>query len=225
MTEPDGRGKPTLDELRTIAKSKPVPTGKFRITPRITDIEAVFPIIRMDEDTDKALADQANMAFIDQLKKHVKEKGHIELLGKLARLKFIRGSLRYGANPRLARHLRITTIEKDRKGDHRLAQYLGITENQVQRGDLRGRRKKEIARFEERFNGLFALSSILAESVEDVIDRRIALETPNGKLSNVSVGDAIKAGYINIAVAIALEAVRHNESSRDYQQVTEPPLG
>lgn len=215
MSEDDRR--PTIDELRAIVSSKPVLTGEFRVIPRITDIEAVFPTVRMNEDTDEALADQARTAYDEQFEKHVKAKGNIELLGKLARLNFIRGSLGYGDH-RLARHLRITTTEKDQKGDHRLAQYLGITENQVQRGDLRGRRKKEVVRFEERFNGFFALSSILAESVEDVIDRQIALETPNGKLSNVSVSDAIKAGYINIAVAIALETVRHNESSGDNQR-------
>ncbi len=221
MTE-DGR-KPTFDELKVIVGSKPVLTGEFRVASRIADIEAVFPTIRMNEDTDEALADQARTAYDDQLEKHVKAKENTELLGKLARLNFIRGSLGYGDH-RLARRLRITTREIDRKGDSRLAQYLGTTANQVQRGDLRGRRKKEVGRFEQRFNGLFALSSILAESVEDVIDRRIALETPNGKLSSVNVSDAIKAGYINIAVAIALEAVRHNESSGNNQRVPEPPL-
>ena len=214
MTTPEEL-RPTLDDLRAIAGSKPVLTGEFDITPTI---EKAIPERTMDEDTDVALADQANTAYIDQLRKHVEEKGNTELLKKMARLNFIRGSLGYGDH-RLARHMGITRNERDQKGDYRLAQYLGITVNQVQRADLRGRRKKEVGRFEQRFNGLFALSSILAESIEDVIDRRVAFETPNGKLSDVSVSDAIKAGYINIAVAIALEAVRQNESSQDHQQV------
>lgn len=192
-------------------------TGNFRLTPVTSDIEASLPAVRMDEDTDKALADQAKSTYDDELYKQVNQKNNIELLRKNARLNFIRGSIGYGDH-QLARQLRITTSEKDRKGDQRLAQYLGITENQVQRGDLRGRRKKEIARFEERFNGLFTLSSILAESVDDVIDRRIALETPNGKLSDVSVSGAIKAGYINIAIGIALAAIRQNEEAIGYQQ-------
>jgi len=212
MTTPED--KPSRP-LFGIPISKPLLTGEFDITPTI---EKAIPERKMDEDTDAALTDQANTAYIDQLRKHVEGKGNTELLKKMARLNFIRGSLGYGDH-RLARRLKITRTERDKKGDTRLAAYLGITENQVQRGDLRGRRKKEVARFEERFNGFFALSSILAESVEDVIDRRVALETPNGKLSDVSVADAIKAGYINIAVAIALEAVRTNEISGDHQQV------
>lgn len=196
----------------------PIPelSGEFRITPVIKDIEGSLPIIRMDEDTDEALADQASSAYITELEKHIKNKGNIELRKKSARLGFIRGSLGYGDH-RLARHLRITTGEKDQQGDYRLAQYLGITPNQVQRGDLRGRRKKEVNRFEQRFNGLFALSSILAENIEDIIDRRVALETPNGKLSEVSISDAIKAGYINIALGIALTSVRQRENVIGYQ--------
>lgn len=191
-------------------------SGEFRITPVIKDVEGSLPIIRMDEDTDEALADQASSAYVTELEKHIKNKGNIELRKKSARLEFIRGSLGYGDH-RLARHLRITTGEKDQQGDYRLAQYLGITPNQVQRGDLRGRRKKEVNRFEQRFNGLFALSSILAENIEDIIDRRVALETPNGKLSEVSISDAIKAGYINIALGIALASVRQRENVIGYQ--------
>lgn len=209
----------TLDQLRGIVDKPFISTGEFRLNPVALDIEGSLPAVRMDEDTDEALADQANTAYTDELRKHVEIKGNIELLGKHARLNFIRGSLGYGDH-RLARHLAITRSEKDKKGDLRFAQYLGITENQVQRSDLRGRRKKEVARFEQRFNGLFALSSILVESVEDVIDRRVALETPSGKLSDVSVGDAIKVGYINIAVAIALEAVRQSEETMGYQKRT-----
>ena len=215
MTIEDGK-RPTLEQ-RAIFGSKPKLTGEFRLVPVISDIEGALPAIRMDEDTDQALADQANLAYDDEFRKHIKDKGNIELMKKSARLGFIRGSLGYGDH-RLARHLGITRNEKDKKGDFRLAQYLGITTNQIQRGDLRGRRKKEVDRFEQRFNGLFTLSSILAENIEDIIDRRVALETPNGKLSEISINDAIKAGYINIAVGITLSTIRQNQEVMGYQR-------
>lgn len=213
MTIEDGR-RPTIEQR---AIPTPKLTGEFRLIPVISDVEGALPTIRMGEDTDEALADQASLAYDDELSKHIKTKGNIELGKKSARLEFIRGSLGYGDH-RLAKHLGITTGEKDQRGDYKLAQYLGITANQVQRGDLRGRRKKEVDRFEQRFNGLFTLSSILAENIDDVIDRRVALETPNGKLSEVSISDAIKAGYINIAIGIALATVRQNEEVIGYQR-------
>jgi hypothetical protein len=179
------------------------------------------PVLTMDEDSDRSLADQANTAFIEQLYKHVVEKGNTELLEKMARLNFIRGSLGYGDH-RLARRLKTIRTKWEKKGDVTLSEYLGTTENQIERGDMRGRRQEEVDRFEARFNGLFTLSSILAESVGDVIDRRISCITPNGKLSDMSIADALEAGYINIAVAIALEAVRTNEGSQYNQTIPEP---
>lgn len=183
--------------------------------------EDALPERTMDQDSDRSLADQANTAFIDQLYKHVVEKGNTELLEKNGRLNFIRGSLGYGDH-RLARRLKTIRTNWEEKGDVTISEYLGTTENQIERGDLRGRRQEEIDRFEARFNGLFTLSSILAESVENIIDRRVAIETPIGKLSDLSIADALDVGYINIAVAIALEAIRQNEESQYHQRIPEP---
>jgi hypothetical protein len=78
---------------------------------------------------------------------------------------------------------------------------------------MRGRRLEEVERFEGRFNGLFTLSSILAENTEDAIDRRVTIKMPGDKLSETSIADALEAGYVNIAIALALMSVRHNETS------------
>jgi hypothetical protein len=218
MTEIDGQSRPTQIELQSLIDAH---VNNGSITFLHPTFEDALPERTMSEDSDIALADQANTAFIEQLYKHVVEKGNTELLEKNGRLNFIRGSLGYGDH-RLARRLQTIRSPWEEKGDVTLSEYLGTTENQVERGDLRGRRIAEVDRFEERFNGLFTLSSILAEEVEDVIDRRVAIHTPNGKLSDVSVADALDAGYVNIAVAIALEAVRTNEGSQYNQTIPEP---
>jgi hypothetical protein len=178
------------------------------------------PILTMDEDSDRSLADQANTAFIDQLYKHAIGKGDTELLELNGRLNFIRGSLGYGDH-RLARRLKVMRSPWEEKGDATISEYLGITENQVERGDMRGRRQEEIDKFEGRFNGLFTLSSILAEFVDDAIDRRVVIKAPNGKLSDMSIADALEAGFVNIAIALALMAVRQNEESQDHQTTPE----
>jgi hypothetical protein len=170
------------------------------------------PILTMDEDSDRSLADQANTAFIDQLYKHAVTKGDTELLELNGRLNFIRGSLDYGDH-RLARRLKTIKSPWEEKGDKTISDYLGITASQVERGDIRGRRLEEVERFEGRFNGLFTLSSILAENTEDVIDRRVTIKMPGDKLSETSIADALEAGYVNIAIALALMSVRHNETS------------
>lgn len=213
MTTEKVGGQPTPEQLRVIIGSPPPITGEFNLTP---SVDVAIPTARMYEDTDEALGDQASAAYDEELRKHVVNKGHTELIQKRARLRLIRGSLGYGDH-RLAKHMRITARDVQ-EGDRRLAQYLGITANQVQRGDLRGRRKKEVNRFEQRFNGLFTLSSILTEFVDDIIDRRVDLVTPNGKLSDVSIGKVVEHGYINIAVCIALETVRQNQKTVGYQQ-------
>ncbi len=56
------------------------------------------------------------------------------------------------------------------------------------------------------------------------MDRKISLETPNGKLSDISVSDAIKAGYSSIATALALEAVRLNQEVMGYQQIRQEEI-
>lgn len=191
MTE-DGR-RPTIDELRRIMASTK-PTGEFDITPRI---EKAIPTPTLLEDSDTALKLQANDVFNEEMDKHP------ELTTRTARLGFIRDNLKYD--------------------DFRLSQFLGITLNQVQRKDLRGRRKKEVDRFEQRFKDLFTVSSILtthfAGYIGATMDRKISLEAPNGKLSDISVSDAIKGGYSSIAVAVALEAVRLHGESMDNQKV------
>jgi hypothetical protein len=203
--------RPTITDLESLIRAH-ANNGEFRL--HITSFEDALPERTLVQDSDVALADQANTAFIEQLHKHVVKKENTELLTINGRLNFIRGSLGYG-DQRLARRLKTIRSPWEEKGDTTIADSLGITENQVERGDMRGRRQGEIDRFEERFNGLFTLSSLLAESVEDVIDRRVAIHTPNGKLSNISIADALKAGFINIAVAIALETVRVNEMTQD----------
>lgn len=186
------REKPTLEELRSIITSVK-PSGEFNITP---SVEKAIPTPIFFEDSDQALRLQANDAFNNEMDKHP------ELTTKVARLGFIKDNLKYD--------------------DFRLSQFLGITLNQVQRKDLRGRKKKEINRFEQRFKDLFTITSILTTHFSGYIgatmDRKISLETPNGKLSNISVSDAIKEGYTSIAVAIALETVRLNQESMDYQK-------
>lgn len=197
MTENDKR--PSLEELRTIVNSKPVLTGEFNLTP---SVDRAIPVRKMYEDSDFFLKDQADEAFTDELMRHP------ETATKRDRLRFIRSTLKY---------------------DNRiLAQYLGITTDQVQRYDLRGRRKTEIERFEQRFNGLFTLSSILERHFKDyigaVIDRKVVLNTPNGKLSDVSISKALQGGYVNIAVAIILETLRQNGETIGYQEEVNEPF-
>ena len=180
----DGR-KPTLDQLQGIIEN-PASTGRFNLKPTF---EAALPQRTLEEDFDISLSLNAGQAYLDELRTHP------EHTTKRSRLKFIKDTLKY----------------ENRK----IATFLGITENQVVRQDLRGRRKKEVERFEERFNGLYTLSSILGNTfkgyIGEVVDRRVALETPNGKLSEMNVKNAVEKGYINIAVAIALEARRQNQ--------------
>lgn len=187
-------GKPTLEELRRMTR-KPVLTGEFNLTPRV---ELAIPQRVLPEDADLALRGNAAEAFNEQLE------ARPELASKRARLRFIKQTLRYD--------------------DHKISQFLGITGNQVERYDLRGRRKKEVGRFQERFDGLFALAGILEANLkgfpDSYLDRRIALETPIGKLSEMSVNDAVKGAFINIAVGIALEAVRQKEKTFGYQRDT-----
>lgn len=191
MKEHEGK-KPTIEELRRLITSTKL-TGEFNITP---GIEKAIPISTLLEDSDQALKLQANDAFNDELFKHP------DLITKTSKLNFIKDNLKYD--------------------NYKLSQFLGITSNQIQRKDLRGRRIKEVKRFEQRFKDLFTISSILTTHFSDYIgatmDRKISLETPNGKLSNISVSDAIKGGYTSIAVAIALESVRLNQESIDNQK-------
>ncbi len=171
---------------------KPELTGDFNITP---SVDRAIPVRKMDEDSDWSLHDDAAKAFTDELTEQLKE--HPELASKRARLRFIK-----------------TTFKFD---DHRLARFFGITQDQVRRYDLRGRRKEEKDRFEDRFNGFFTIASILERNfhgyIDEVVDRRVSLETPNGKLSDVSIGMAMRAGYINIAVGVALYTLRHKEDT------------
>ncbi len=187
-------GRPTLEELRSKTK-KPLLTGEFNLTP---SVELAIPERVLPEDADVALRRNASDAFNEQLE------ARPELTSKRARLRFIKETLKYD--------------------DHKIAHFLGITKNQVERYDLRGRRKKEVGRFQERFDGLFALAGILEANLkgfpDSYLDRRIALETPIGKLSEMSVNDAVRGAFINIAVGIALEAVRQKEKTFGYQRET-----
>ena len=177
--------KPSLKELQKIVSLKTTTGGRFNLRP---SIEIAIPEATLEEDLDVTLKINAIEAFSDELR------AHPDLKTKRARLKFIKDTLKYD--------------------DRRLAKYLGITADQIVRKDLRGRRKEEVERFEQRFNGLFTLSGILERNfhgyIGAVVDRRVVLESPNGKLSDISVNMAVEKGFINIAVAVALEAVRLN---------------
>ncbi|HYM65421.1 MAG TPA: hypothetical protein VES68_02970 [Candidatus Sulfotelmatobacter sp.] len=182
--------KPTLKQLQGLIDN-PTVTGAFNLKPTF---EVALPERTLEEDLDVTLALNAQEAYSDELREHP------EFLTKRSKLRFIKKTLKY----------------EDRK----TAKLLGITTNQVERQDLRGRRKEEVERFDQRFNGLFALSSILERNfhgyIGAVVDRRVALETPNGKLSEMSVNMAVERGYINVAVAIALETVRQNRETMDF---------
>ena len=207
MTEQGQR--PIIIDLESLIEAH-VETSEFHfLHPTFKD---GVPVLTLDEDSDTSLADQANTALKYELYKHVVQNGNAELLTINDRSNFIRGSLGYGDH-RLARRLKTIKSPWEEKGDKTISDYLGITASQVERGDMRGRRLEEVERFEGRFNGLFTLSSILAENTEDAIDRRVTIKMPGDKLSETSIADALEAGYVNIAIALALMSVRHNETS------------
>lgn len=186
---------------------------------------------------EEALTLEASTAFNDEQEIQVNKNGHMEALHKRGRLRFIRAKLGYG-NPVLARSLGASSKFFD-DVDIKLARYLGITPNQIRRQDLRavrshqkyekldpqnpagnfkikerGRQDEQRAEeFERRFNALFTLVSIADryKMTEDQIENRLTLERPNGKISNISIGAALRGGFPNIAVNLAIESVRQSQ--------------
>lgn len=182
---------------RTVSQPSRFST-KYLLTPRSLEeaVEIAIPVATMNEDTEVFLREAAIDAYTDQF---INRPEFGKKPTKTARLKLIKETFNY-------RHNR-------QDDDVRYANMLGITANQVTRKDLRGRRKKEVKRFQDRLNGLFTISSILEGNVDKIIDRRVTLSTPNGKLSDVCLRDALKGGFVFIGVAIALEAARVSEQT------------
>lgn len=243
MTSEDGK-RPTLAELRRLVKKPPQPTGRFGLTPSViaaiptpsTIEEAratlgehaaiIFPdgIKEVSEVTPEvmefALIDEASEGYDEELSIQVDKNGHTELLGKRGRLRFIRTTLGYRAHP-VTQSLGIRSKFYE-DAERKLAKYLGITPNQVKTEDVRNRRKNEAEKFEQRFKGLFTVVSAVERFTinDDVIERRVTLERPSGKISNISIGSALRGGFPNIAVTIALDTVKDNEgTSSDHQVV------
>lgn len=247
----EGDHKPTLDELRAAMQSIK-PSGEFNITPSVTaaiptpktleDAKAtlgeatreVFPGGITDasevtpEDIELTLSEQAKSAFDEELRIQVDMSGHNKLLTKRGRFRFIRNQLGY-RNKSLAKALGIKSKFFD-EADRRLANYLGISVNQVEREDLRGTRshkkgasdknKPQQKKFDQRFNGLFTLASIMDRYIfeEDVLEKRVTLGSGNSRISNMSLGMALRGGYPNIAVSIALDAIRQKEDTIGMQE-------
>lgn len=190
--------KPTLKDLRRIITRPPRPSGEFSLTP---SVDVAIKPTSFYEDSDVALKDQASEAFSDELRAYPEHRT------KTSRLKFIKSALKFS--------------------DYRIAQFLGITTDQVVREDLRGRRIAEVERFTDRFNGLYVIASLLERHssgyVGAVMDRRVALEVPNGVLSDVSIGAAMRDGFANVAVAVAQMTVRQEQESIGYQRGIEIP--
>lgn len=151
--------------------------------------EVALPKTTLEEDWDTSLAFDAGQAYLSELNQHP------ELTTKVSRLKYIKDTLKYD--------------------DAKIAKLMGITPDQVARKDLRGRRKLEVGRFTQRFEGLFTLASILErnfhDKIDSYVDRRAVLEAPNGKLTEMSVNMAVGKGYINLGVAIALRTIQQNQ--------------
>jgi len=174
MKEGEGKGKPTLEELRRVIDSPIQTTGRFNLTPNVA---LAIPQSETEEDSKIALRELANGVF-------EREKGYHP------KLKTNREMMRF--------------IQKDTfKWDYaQLASYLGLSRDQVKKFDRIGIKEKQLDKFRERFEGLFAIGSILLKHVDEAIDRKGALVTPNGLLSDLGVGEIIKAGRINTAVSI-----------------------
>ena len=246
--------KPTPDELRATIKSTPL-SGDFNLAPSVTaaiptptSIEQaratlgertgkVIPggIRELSEVTPKVIEDslteEASRAFDEELRIQVDVNDHKELLTKRGRFRFIRDQLGYG-NKSLVQALGIKSKFFD-EADRKLAGYLGISVNQVEREDLRGIRshkkhkkgdayirKLEQKQFDQRFNGLFTLASIMDRIIfeEDTMEKRITLGEGNSRISNISIGMALRGGYPNIAVSLALDAIRQREDTMGIQE-------
>ncbi len=256
----DGSGRrPTLEELRgTLNKPS---TGRFTLKPNVEQAIPTPTTLREARATmgdgaseffpdgieepgevtreimEEALTLEASTAFDEEQDIQVNKNGHEEALHKRGRLRFIRAKLAYG-NPAIAKAFGASSKFFD-QADTKLAQYLGVTPNQVRRQDLRGVRSHKKAEgldpqnptrtlrilesrrqdeeraieFEHRFKALFTLVSIVDRYNigEDEIENRMTLERPNGKISNISIGAALRGGYPNVAVSLALESARQSQ--------------
>lgn len=176
--------KPTIEQLRGIISLNET-SGGFNLTPRL---DLAIRQSEAEEDSEIKLREAADEVF-----KREKEY-HPELDTNRERMWFIEK----------------TTF----KWSHgKLSTYLGISENEVRTYDERGLKDKELDMFRHQFEGLFSIASILSRMVDEIEDRRGALVKPNGLLSDLGVGQIIKAGEIDKAVAITERAFQHIQSA------------
>ena len=85
-----------------------------------------------------------------------------------------------------------------------VANILKVTEKETRRFlSRRGIRTNEFEEIEEQFNGVFAITSIIAKHVEGLLPRRDTLAKPNGLLENWGVKAVLINGDIKEAVKVA----------------------
>lgn len=160
-------------------------------------IDLAIPLARFEEDMGDALRQAASDAYTETLRENPDE---------------LRLRSANRPEPEPTRRARVRFIQKRLKlTDSKLAEFLGITANQVRRLDLRTRRKKQMGTLDQRLNGLTTIAHRLGQGISgypgEIIDRRVSIASPNGTL-NISVGDAIAAGYPHLGVAAAMESKR-----------------
>lgn len=178
------RKKPTLEELKEIINSRET-TGRFNLTPRV---DLAIRQSEAEEDSEIALRELADDVF-----KREKE-NHPELTTNRQRMRFIQKDTFKWTNSKLALHL-------------------GLSEDEIRHFDRKGMRERELNKFRRQFEGLFSIASVLSRMVDEVIDRRGALVNPNGLLSDLGVGEIIKTGEIDKAVAITEKTFQHVQSA------------
>ncbi len=187
--------------MAVITETRDIHQGRFTLLPRnLKDtVSIALPLAIQEEDSSPRLAEEASEAYTQVLIDHP-ELGATP--SKRARVRFVKQSL-------------FTT-------DAKTARLLGITENQVQRMDLRARRKEEMGQFDTRLQAAVAVAGILDTHISGYpdahLDRRAALNAPHTELAGFSTFRLLEAGFGNIAVAQALRAVRTSREAMGQQR-------
>ena len=150
----------------------------------ITELGLRFPEELSDRDEGVELFDFVDYAVERELDRHT------ELNSRRKRLIFIQET--FGLN----------SIE--------IANLFGITEKESRRFlSRRGIRGNEFEEIKDRFNHLFAITSIIDGHVQGLNPKRRALNKPNALLRDLGVKDWIIAGETQRAVAVAERTFRH----------------
>lgn len=181
--------------------SRDIHQEPFTLLPRgLKDaVSIALPLALQEEDQRPSLVREASDAYTQVL---IDNSNLGPNPTKRARVRFIRETL--GIN------------------DASIARLLGITQRQVERQDLRARRRDELGQFDRRLEAAVTVSGILGVGIsgypDAALDRRAALRAPIDHLAGLSTSRLLEAGYGHIAVAKAQEAVRISRGAMGQQR-------